>query len=97
MNSSLRTGKIELDWKKARLTALFKSGDSEDAPNYRTFSILPICMTLYECDVHSQLYDDIQENNLLCLNQSGFRQCHSTCTALTDVTESILSHLDNGY
>ncbi len=30
----------------------------------------------------------------MCETQSGFRQGHSTCTALLDVTDTILSNMD---
>ena len=46
--------------------------------------------------VFSQVYKYLNENSLLCAQQSGFRPNHSTMTALLNVTESILDSLDKG-
>ncbi len=96
MNASLKTGTIPLDWKKARVSPIFKAGDPEEASNYRPISILPICMKVFERAVHTQLYAFIKEHNIMCTNQSGFRPQHSTATALLEVTDGIISNMDRG-
>jgi hypothetical protein len=96
MNTSLRTGKIPLEWKQASVTPIFKAGDPQEASNYRPISILPICMKVFECAVHTQLYAFVQANGILCINHSGFRKSHSTCTALIEVTDTILSNMNEG-
>ena len=43
-NKALTTGKLPEDWKKAKVTALYKDGDSEEHSNYRPISI---CMKVF--------------------------------------------------
>ena len=55
-NTSLRTGCIPKDWKRARVTPLFKSGSKQEFSNYRPISVLPHIMKILEKAIHSQLY-----------------------------------------
>jgi hypothetical protein len=59
MNSSLRTGQIPADWKRAKVTAIYKDGDSTDPSNYRPISVLSICMKIFERAVHQQLEEHL--------------------------------------
>ena len=51
---------------------------------------------VFERIVFDQLYTYFNENNLLHKNQSGFRKCHSTMTALIDATIEWLANMDQG-
>ena len=92
-NKSLQTGSIPDEWKSARVSAIFKKGTRTDPGNYRPISILPIVSKLLEKIVHSQLYKFCSENQILCLEQSGFRPKHSTQTSLHKLTETIHDEL----
>ena len=46
--------------------------------------------------MHEQLYFHLASNGLLRTHQSGFRPCHSTATALIDVTDYILENIHQG-
>ena len=46
--------------------------------------------------VFNQLYDFLMRHDLLADAQSGFRPCHSTLTALLDITNDWFSNMDNG-
>ncbi len=46
--------------------------------------------------VQTQLCAYLKKHNILCVEQSGFREMHSTVTATTDVTDHILRHMDQG-
>ena len=76
------------------MAALFKEGNRADKDNYRRISILPTVSKVI--DVHTQLYDFLQENNLLATNQFGFRRGRSTMLALTQFTDEVLGNMDNG-
>ena len=78
------------------MTALFKQGDRTDKDNYRPISILPTVSKVIERAVHSQLYDYLDSNNLLAVNQFGFRRARSTALALTQFTDEVLSNMDKG-
>ena len=78
------------------MTALFKQGDKTDKDNYRPISILPTVSKVIERAVHSQLYGYLNSNNLLAVNQFGFRRARSTALALTQFTDEVLSNMDKG-
>ena len=96
INLSLESGRFPSSWKCAKVTSLFKQGDRTDKDNYRPISILPAVRKVIERAVHSQLYDYLSLNNLLAVNQFGFRRGRSTSLALTQFTDEVLSNMDNG-
>jgi len=85
------------DWKKAKVSPIFKSGDKNDVGNYRPISVLPITSKIIERAVHDQLYAHLSNEHLLSAAQSGFRINHSTATTLLDVQDYILKNMDDGY
>jgi hypothetical protein len=82
---------------RAIVTPIFKDGLKTECGNYRPISVLPVISKILERAVHKQVYNHLQANSLLCNEQSGFREQHSTLTAITDVTDYILHNMDNGY
>ena len=42
--------------------------------------MIPIVSKVFERIVYEQLYDYLEEHDILCQNQSGFRANHSTVT-----------------
>ena len=96
INLSFEKGRFPLSWKCAKVTALFKQGDKTDKDNYRPISILPTVSKVIERAVHSQLYGYLDSNNLLAVNQFGFRRARSTALALTQFTDEVLSNMDKG-
>ena len=78
------------------MTPLFKKGETDDPNNYRPISVLSIAMKVFEKVVHRQVTDVLDENHLLSNSQSGFRNSHSTDTAVTCVSDYILSELSEG-
>ena len=67
----------------------------DEASNYRPISVLPIISKIMERIVHDQLYKFIEENNILNKWQSGFRPGYSTETAMTYVTDLLLTEIDS--
>ena len=96
-NISLNSSKFPDEWKKAKVTPIFKSGDKNNVSNYRPISVLPIISKIIERTVHNQLYDYLCSRNILSDSQSGFRSNHSTTTTLLDVQDYILNNMDNGF
>lgn len=95
-NLSLKSGSIPTEWKSATVTPIHKGDKTCDPTNYRPISVLPAVMKIFEKAVHRQLYDHLLQNDILSPCQSGFRQHHSTSTALVDLTDFILKNIDNG-
>ena len=71
-NVSLRTGRNPPDWKKSRVTPIFKSGDKTDPGNYRPISILSSVMKVFEKLLDKQVRQYLKDNNILSKCQSGF-------------------------
>lgn len=94
-NLSLYSGSIPTSWKSAFVLPLLKSGDPSLLDNYRPISRLSVLAKLFESLINEQLKYFLTENSILNPMQSGFRQGHSTVTAVTAVTNDILNALDN--
>ena len=95
-NVSLRTGRNPPDWKKSRVTPIFKSGDKTDPGNYRPISILSSVMKVFEKLLDKQVRQYLKDNNILSKCQSGFRPLHSTNTAIIDLNDYFLKNIDEG-
>ena len=80
MNHSLKTGIVPTAWKKARVAPIYKSDNPISPNNYRPISVLPVCMKIFERAVQKQLVSHLTSHGILCKQQSGFRQKHSTHT-----------------
>lgn len=82
VNLSLSTGSVPVEWKKARIVPLFKSGGRENMDNYRPIFILPVLSKI-------QLQQYLKKFDLPSPAQSGFRQHHSTESAVIYFTNEI--------
>ena len=88
VNLSLSTATFPSEWKTAKVTPVFKSGNKTDIKKYRPISILSVISKIMEREVHSQLYNYLEEGKLISDFQYVFRKCKST-------EQAILTLLDN--
>ena len=95
-NLSTATGCFPDSWKIARVAPIFKSGQPDDRSNYRPISVLPVLARVFEKLIYNQLYDYLDKNKHLFLNQSGFRALHSTVTCLLNNTDDWYVNMDGG-
>jgi hypothetical protein len=51
---------------------------------------------VFERIVYDQLYVYLEEHNIICKYQSGFRAIHSTVTALLEATDTWAYNIDRG-
>ena len=86
---SLKSGTFPEKIKIARVTPVFKFGDTSLMTNYRPISVLPCLSKMLERIMYSSLYKYLTENNLLYCNQFGFQKGHSPEHAILQLVEQI--------
>ena len=93
--TSLKSGVFPFLWKKANIIPIHKKGDKMDIKNYRPISLLPICGKLFEKDIYNAIYNYYESNNILNVNQSGFRSGDSCINQLIDITHNVFQSFDS--
>ena len=96
-NKPQMSGIFPDDWKCARVTPLFKQGESSDLNNYRPISVISVAAKVFKRIVYDQLYNLLSSEEIISKQQSGFRSLHSTVTALLEATDSWAFNIDRGY
>ena len=84
-----------LKFKQAKVIPLYKSGDSSNPSNYRPISILSTIAKPLEKHLHTCLCTYLFKNNLIHEDQSGFRKNHACHTTLIQLTDSLLTNINN--
>ena len=95
VNQCLHTGNYPSQLKLSRVKPLFKSGDQSRFCNYRPISLLPSLSKIFERVIFDQLLDYFTNNNLLCLDQFGFRPGHSTELAALRLVDHLITQMDS--
>jgi hypothetical protein len=84
-------------WKKANVCPVWKNkGCRREPTNYRPISIIPILARTIEKVAASQLYEFCDANDILPIQQYGFRRRSNCEMALLSALESWRGSLDNG-
>ena len=78
INQINHTGIYPDQLKLSHVKPLHKSGDKTQFGNYRPIALLPSLSKIFELVMFDQLFAYLSNNNLLCINQFGFRPGHST-------------------
>ena len=81
-------------WKKANIVPVHKKNHKSLKQNYRPISLLQIFGKILEKLIFDTLYQHLDTNILLNLNQSGFRPGDSTINQLLSIVNSIFQAFD---
>ena len=81
-NKCLSEGTFPHSWKAATVVPLHKKANSLDVNDLRPISLLPLPGKIMEKIICNRLQNYMQEQDLLCPFQHGYRKNHSTQTAI---------------
>ena len=93
-NQAIALSSFPNEWKLARVVPLYKGGQRNIPGNYRPISVLPAISKVMERILYNQLDNYLTEFELLSSTQFGFRNSHSTATALLDCTNEWYVNID---
>lgn len=96
INHCLKSSTYPEAWKIANVLPFPKIANPLDLSHLRPISILPMLSKVLEKIMHFQISEYVFDNDIIPNIQSGFRQGHSTTTALITVVDDILRAIDNG-
>ena len=96
-NISIRMGVVPVDWKKARVTPVYKgSGSKDDCGNYRPLSVICHVAKIMEKCIQKQVLSYLEEHSFITVDQSAYLKNHSTQTTLHKATDNWLNNIDDG-
>lgn len=79
-NKILDTGTMPDAWLVGTIKPIYKNKGSQlDPGNYRPITILSCMGKLFTAIINTRINNFLNDNNLLCENQAGFRSDYSTC------------------
>ena len=82
--------------KIARVITLFKNGNINDFTNYIPISLLSQFSKILEKKIfHNRVMSFIEEKNILCESQYGFRKNMSMSLAILELVENITTSIDD--
>ena len=79
------------------MVPVFKKNNKQELKNYRPISSLPVSRKIFERLLYDSVFKFFTENNLISLNQSGFKPGDSCVNQLLSITHPILKSLDNDH
>ncbi|CAK1590642.1 unnamed protein product [Parnassius mnemosyne] len=95
-NLALTTGKFPKAFKKSIIHPIYKGGDRDHVNNYRPIAVLPALSKILERIINNRLVNYLEKHNFLSPSQYGFRSGKSSSDAIHDLTNYIVTNLDNG-
>ena len=91
VNLSITDGIVSDELKIARVIPIFKSGDKALFSNYTPISVLPCFSEFLKRIIYNRIINYLNDSDVLCDNQYGFRKNRSPSLALIDLCDKISS------
>ena len=95
-NKSLSEKQIPKEWKKAKISAIFKKGSKSLASNYRPVSLTSVVCKVMEKIIRNHIVKFMTINNHFTKKQYGFMAGRSTALQLLKVIDEWTEAIDNG-
>ena len=96
VNSSLDNGIVHEDWKKARVTPVYKNeGEINDQNNFRPISVISHMAILPKNFVSKQSIKYLENHAFISIDQSAYLKRHSTHTSLHRVINDWLEQIND--
>ena len=92
---SLRSSILPAEWKVAKITPIFKTGNKSHTNNYRPISLNSNICKILEKLIRDKLMTHLVENNILIQNQFGFIPKKSTTLQLLLYLEKLTEAIEN--
>ena len=93
---SFESGVVPQEYKHQEITPTYKKGPKTKAVNFRPIVRSPHTIKIFERTIRDKLVEYFESNNIININQHGFRHQHSCITQLLSHTSYILSNLVEG-
>ena len=94
-NFSIKSGVFPCEWKRSKVTPIFKKGSRQDKDNYHPISVLSVLSKILECHRGQRLLNFLLEYHLN-ESQFGSRPLHSCESLLIKLTDTWLDTMDKG-
>ena len=95
LNLSIDKADVPNKWKKAKISIIPKDGDLTDTNNFRPIAILPVVSKIMEHLIQAQTIRYLEENDILDVNQGGFRKNNSTTATTASMLDDIYENINN--
>ena len=95
--NSYDAGIVASDWKRAKITPIYKKNDKKDPENYCLLSLTSILCKIIESIIKDHLLKYFKDNNILSNKQYGFLPGRSTVLQLLIVLDQWTEAVDNGF
>ena len=94
-NCSVTSGIFPTTLKNSRVVPLFKSKNPKLVNNYRPISTLSVLSKIIEKIMKNRVVSYLEDNELICEKQYGFREGYNTSDAILEFTDICAHELDN--
>ena len=94
LNKCIQFGYFPESFKTAKIVPVFKSKNNLLSSNYRPISLLPVLSKIFEKHIYTELMKYVEDNNILCPQQAGFRRNSSTNIAIAKLVRNIVSSFE---
>lgn len=94
INVCLENGYFPEIWKEALVIPIPKNNNPSALSDLRPISLLPVLAKVLEKIIRAQMAAYLDKHKILPTHQSGFREHHSTTTALLNLSDNIICSLD---